>query len=212
MTKISRIAIRWFQSDILKSKTCPEFCRRIQNLKWLGLPVIVFVLVATVAFARAQQQAAKVPRLGYLSGGSSHTGTNPNAFWQGLRELGYVEGKNILIEYGLAERKLDRLPVVAAQLVGLKVDIIVAAGGVEPALAAKKATKTIPIVFTSVGDPISGGLVESLAQPGGNITGLSNIGPELSGKRLELLKETNPKSSPCGCAVESGISRLGPGV
>lgn len=106
-----------------------------------------------------------------------------------------MEGKNILIEYGLAERKLDRLPVVAAELVGLKVDIIVAAGGTEPALAAKKATKTIPIVFTSVADPISAGLVESLARPGGNITGLSNIAAELSGKRLELLKETNPKFS-----------------
>jgi putative tryptophan/tyrosine transport system substrate-binding protein len=153
------------------------------------------ILLTTVSSAEAQQQAAKVPRLGYLSGGSSHTGTNPDAFWQGLREFGYVEGKNILIEYGLAERKLDRLPVVAAELVGLKVDIIAAAGGVEPALAAKKATNTIPIVFTSVGDPISAGLVESLARPGGNITGLSNIGAELSGKRLELLKETDPKFS-----------------
>jgi putative ABC transport system substrate-binding protein len=156
-------------------------------------------LLSALCFSAQAQQPAKVPRLGYLSGASSQRvdemGPNPTAFWQGLREFGYVEGKNILIEYGLAERKLDRLPVVAAKLVGLKVDIIVAVGGVEPALAAKKATKTIPIVFTSVGDPISGGLVESLARPGGNITGLSNIGPELSGKRLELLKETNPKSS-----------------
>jgi putative ABC transport system substrate-binding protein len=161
-------------------------------------PIFVLAVGLTLnlaSFAEAQQQAAKVPRLGYLSGGSSHTGTNPNAFWQGLRELGYVEGKNIRFEYGLAERKLDRLPVVAAKLVGLKVDIIVAVGGTEPALAAKQATKTIPIVFTSVGDPISAGLVESLARPGGNITGLSNVNAELSGKRLELLKETNPKSS-----------------
>jgi putative tryptophan/tyrosine transport system substrate-binding protein len=150
--------------------------------------------LATVSLADAQQ-AAKVPRIGYLHGGSTRRGIFHNDFFQGLRELSYVEGKNILIEYGLAERKLDRLPVVAAELVGLKVDIIVAAGGTEPALAAKKATKTIPIVFTSVADPISAGLVESLARPGGNITGLSNIAAELSGKRLELLKETNPKFS-----------------
>src|SRR5262245_15311288 len=162
----------------------------IKRLLWLG----TFLLLATGTFAEAQQPT-KVPRLGYLSGGSSHTGTNPNAFWQGLRELGYVEGKNIRFEYGLAERKLDGLPVVAAKLVGLKVDIIVAVGGTEPALVAKQATKTIPIVFTSVSDPVSAGLVESLARPGGNITGLTNIGPELSGKRLELLKETNPKFS-----------------
>src|SRR5262245_48929813 len=157
--------------------------------------LVVGALLYALCVSAEAQQAAKVPRLGYLSGGSSHTGANPNAFWQGLREFGYVEGKNILFEYGLAERKLDRLPVVAAQLVGLKVDIIVAVGGTEPALAAKKATKTIPIVFTSVGDPVSAGLVESLARPGGNITGLTNISPELSGKRLELLKETNPKFS-----------------
>jgi len=160
---------------------------------------LVALLAAFCASAEAQQPAARVPRLGYLSGGTSQTftgsGPNPTAFWQGLREFGYVEGKNIRFEYGLAERKLDRLPVVAAQLVGLKVDIIVAVGGVEPALAAKRATKSIPIVFTSVPDPVSAGLVESLARPGGNITGLSNIGAELSGKRLELLKETNPKFS-----------------
>ena len=104
-----------------------------QNFAWaLGAVLLTFSLSVEA------QQAAKVPRLGYLSGGSSHTGTNPNAFWQGLREVGYVEGKNIRFEYGLAERKLDRLPVVAAQIVGLKVDIIVAVGGVEPALAAKR--------------------------------------------------------------------------
>ena len=195
MKRIFRSRFFASQSDNLKPVLSLAEGSKIENLKWLGLSVIAFVLVATVAFARAQQQAAKVPRLGYLSGGSSHTGTNPNAFWQGLRELGYVEGKNILIEYGLAEGKLDRLPVVAAELIGLKVDIIVAVGGTEPALAAKKATKTIPIVFTSVADPVSAGLVESLARPGGNITGLSNIAAELSGKRLELLKEINPKLS-----------------
>jgi putative ABC transport system substrate-binding protein len=174
-----------------------KFKSALRNLK--SAIVLFALLLALCVSAEAQQRAAKVPRLGYLSAGSSntvlHPGPNPTAFWQGLREVGYVEGKNILIEYGLAEQRLDRLPVVAAKLVGLKVDIIVAGGGVEPALAAKKATKTIPIVFTSVPDPVSAGLVESLARPGGNITGLSNIGAELSGKRLELLKETNPKFS-----------------
>jgi ABC-type uncharacterized transport system substrate-binding protein len=165
------------------------------NKQKLGSFVLCALLFALCASAEAQQ-AGKASRLGYLSGGSSRgEGTNPTAFWQGLHELGYVEGKNILFEYGLAERKLDRLPVVAAKLVGLNVDIIVAVGGTEPALAAKKATKTIPIVFTSVSDPVSAGLVESLARPGGNITGLSPIAAELSGKRLELLKETNPKFS-----------------
>ncbi len=145
-------------------------------------------------YADAQQQR-KIPVLGYLHIGGSYTGTNHDDFWRGLRELSYVEGKNILFEYGLARNKLDQLPVIAAELVDRKVDIIVAAGGTEPALAARKATKTIPIVFTSVGDPIGVGLVESPAHPGGNITGPSNIAAELSGKRLELLKEANPKFS-----------------
>jgi putative tryptophan/tyrosine transport system substrate-binding protein len=157
----------------------------------LGLASAMFL---ALCFSAQAQQAAKLPTLGYLSGGSSHTGTNPKAFWQGLRELGYVEGKNIRFEYGMAGGKVDRLPLVAAQLVALNVDIILAVGGAEPALAAKKATKTIPIVFTSVPDPMTAGLVESLARPAGNITGLSSLGAELSGKRLELLKETNPKS------------------
>ena len=103
--------------------------------------LVLWAMLFALCSSAGAQQAAKVPRLGYLSGGSSHTGTNPNAFWQGLREFGYVEGKNIRFEYGLAEQKLNRLPIVATQLVGLKVDIIVAVGGVEPALAAKKATK-----------------------------------------------------------------------
>ena len=116
------------------------------------------------------------------------------AFRQGLRELGYVEGKNIVIEWRYAEGKLDRLPALAAELVRLKVDIIVTAGA--PATrAAKEATVTIPIVMTQVGDPVGSGFVASLARPGGNITGLSTLAPELSGKRLELLKEIVPKLS-----------------
>jgi putative tryptophan/tyrosine transport system substrate-binding protein len=120
--------------------------------------------------------------------------TRTEAFRQGLRELGYVEGKNIVIEWRSAEGKRDRLPSLAAELVRLKVDIIVTAG--PPATrSAKEATVTIPIVFAQDGDPVASGFVASLARPGGNITGLSTLAPELSGKRLELLKEIVPKLS-----------------
>ena len=113
-----------------------------------------------------------------------------------LRELGYIEGQNIAIEYRFAERKSDRPPELAADLVRLKVDIIVVAGGT--GLAAKNATKTIPIVMVGTGDPVGLGLVESLARPGGNVTGLTNFTPELNGKRLELLKEAVPKLARVG--------------
>jgi putative ABC transport system substrate-binding protein len=116
------------------------------------------------------------------------------AFRRGLRELGYAEGKNIAIEYRAAEGKLDRLPALAAELVGHKIDVIVV-GGDSAIRAARQATYTIPIVMANAGDPVTDGFVASLAQPGGNITGLSRMGPELSGKRLELLKEAIPKAS-----------------
>ena len=116
------------------------------------------------------------------------------AFRQGLRELGYVEGKNIVFELRYADGKLDRLPALASELVRLNADIIVTAGA-SPTRAAKAATSTIPIVMTQVGDPVGSGFVASLARPGGNITGLSILAPELSGKRLELLKEIIPKLS-----------------
>jgi len=181
-------------SDNRKSKTCPELGRRIQNRKWAGLFAIVVAL--TVCGARAEaQQPTKIPRIGYLGGGSPSS--NPariEAFRQGLRELGYVEGKNIVIEWRYAEEKLDRLPALAAELVSLKVDIIVTAG---PSVtrAAKEATNTIPVVMAFDSDPVGNGFVASLARPGGNITGLSSLAPELSGKRLELLKEIVPKLS-----------------
>jgi putative ABC transport system substrate-binding protein len=116
------------------------------------------------------------------------------AFQQGLRELGYVEGKNIVIEWRYAEGKLDRLPALAAELVGLKVDVIVSAGA-SVTRAAKKATSSIPIVMTNEADPVGTGVVASLARPGGNITGLSTLSPDLSGKQLELLKEVVPRLS-----------------
>jgi len=124
----------------------------------------------------------------------AHESTRSEAIRLALRELGYIEGQNIAIEYRYAEGKRDRFPELAAELVRLKVDIIVAAGGDPLILAAKNATKTIPIVMVGPGiDPVELGLVESLARPGGNITGLTNIAPQLGGKRLELLKEAVPK-------------------
>jgi putative tryptophan/tyrosine transport system substrate-binding protein len=148
------------------------------------------LLVAPLA--TEAQQAAKVPRIGYLA---LNPGVNPHlreAFRQGLRDLGYVEGRNVVTEYRDAEGKAERLPALAAELVALKVDVIVTGGGTRPALAAKQATKTIPIVFASAGDPVTDGLVTSLARPGGNVTGSSILTPELVGKSLELLTQAVP--------------------
>jgi putative ABC transport system substrate-binding protein len=143
-----------------------------------------------VEFAAAQQPA-KVPRIGYLASGA---GSAFRPLQQRLEELGYIQGKNILIEYRSAEGKFDRLPDLAAELVRLNVRLIVAAA--TPAVhAAKHATTTIPIVMVDVGDPVATGLVANLARPGGNITGLATLSPELSGKRLELLKEAVPTAS-----------------
>src|SRR5215510_454765 len=167
---------------------------KIENRKWAGVLAIFVLLMACVGIAHARQ-AGKVPRIGFLSPFSpSATALWLEAFRQGLRDLGWVEGKNISIEYRYAEGRNERLPDLAADLVRLKVDIIVTA--VTPdALAAKNATRTIPIVMAASGDPVASGLVDSLARPGGNITGLSQMNPELAGKRLELLKEIVPKLS-----------------
>jgi putative tryptophan/tyrosine transport system substrate-binding protein len=148
----------------------------------------------TVSLAQAQQPK-KVPRIGNLYAGDPSTqSARIEAFRQGLRDLGYIEGKNIVIERRYAEGKYDRLPALVAELVRLKVDIIVTGGG--PATrAAKEATSTIPIVMTNDADPVASGIVASLARPGGNITGLSNFAPELSGKRLEILREVVPTLS-----------------
>jgi len=153
------------------------------------------VLVAVPLVVEAQQPA-KAPRIGLLSEFSpADSALWYEAFRQGLRNLGWVEGKNINIDYRYTEGRHDRLPGLAAELVSLRVDIIVTAT-TPVALAAKNATRTIPIVMASVGvDPVGAGLVESLARPGGNITGLSQMVPELVGKRLELLKEMDPKLS-----------------
>src|SRR5437867_4678604 len=125
------------------------------------------------------QQAAKVARVGYLAFNRAASPHLTEAFRQGLRDLGYVEGRNLVIEYRDAEGKPERLPALAAELVALKVDVILVGGSTRATLAAMQATKTIPIVFTGVGDPVTSGLVTSLARPGGNVTGLSGLGPEL---------------------------------
>jgi putative tryptophan/tyrosine transport system substrate-binding protein len=142
------------------------------------------------------QPAEKTPKIRILSFGSPAAYAHGlAAFKQGLRERGYMEGQNITIEYRYAEGNLARLGDLAVELVRLRVDVIVATGGGTPVRAAKKATETIPIVMTNSADPVGGGLVASLAQPGANITGLSTLALALSGKRLELLKEIVPKLS-----------------
>jgi len=160
------------------------------------LSILVAVVLLTVAIIARAQQPKKVFRIGYLGFGSIR-GRNPQrieAFRQGLRQLGYLEGKDIAIEYRYGEGKLDRLSELAAELVRLKVDVIVTAGPA-PTRAAKAASSTIPIVMLQDADPVGNGFVASLARPGGNITGLSTLRPEISGKQLELLKETVPKVS-----------------
>jgi ABC-type uncharacterized transport system substrate-binding protein len=159
----------------------------------------LLIAVALVAFAvtAEAQQTKKIPRIGYLSNTDAAT-DSPRAegIRVALRERGYIEGKNIAIEYRYAEGKRDRFPELAAELVRLKVDIILVAGGDNTVRAAKNATKTIPIVMMGTGsDPVRAGHVESLARPGGNVTGLTRLTRELGGKRLELLKEAVPKLS-----------------
>ena len=163
--------------------------------------ILVAVVLLVLGVIAEAQQAGKIPRIGFLSTRVSPTPTNPdlfeNAFRQGLRDLGYIEGKSILVEYRYAEGVGDRLPGFAAELVQLKVDVLVSAAN-SGIRAAKQATKTIPIVMMITGDPVALGLIDSLAHPGGNITGLTRLTRDLSGKRLELLKEAIP-----------GVSRIG---
>jgi putative tryptophan/tyrosine transport system substrate-binding protein len=157
------------------------------------LLLLLAVAVTAARTLRAQQKA--MPVIGYLESGAPEASAPlVAAFHQGLSETGYVEGQNLAIEYRWAEHPYDRLPALAADLVGRKVDLIVAAGGVLSALAAKGATSTIPIVFTGVSDPVGAGLVASLARPGGNITGFSPLQLEMMPKRFELLTELVPQA------------------
>ena len=167
-------------------------------------------MLSALSFSVEAQQTGKIPRIGYLSSLSASSDSSRNdAFRQGLKELGYVEEKNVAIEYEFAQGKLDRLPDLAGELVRLKVDVIVV-GGSTATRAAKNATKLIPIVMINVTDPVVLGFVVSLARPGGNITGLSNLAPELGGKRLELLKEIVPKLSRVAVLGDPNSPAYGP--
>jgi putative tryptophan/tyrosine transport system substrate-binding protein len=159
------------------------------------LSILIAVTLLAVAVIAEAQQPKKVPTIGYLSPrDSASESARSEAIRLALRELGYIEGQNIAIEYRYAEAKLDRLPALAGELARLKVDIIVVTGGDPDIRAAKNATKTIPIVMVGAGtDPVEAGFIDSLARPGGNVTGLTNLAPELAGKRLELLKEAAPQ-------------------
>src|SRR5437773_1516878 len=159
------------------------------------ITILVVALSLDLAYFAQAQQPTKIARIGYLTGATPiGQAAGMEAFRQSLRELGYVEGKNILVEYRYAEEKLDRLPALAAELVRLKVDVIVT-GGSGNTRAAKEATNTIPIVMAQDSDPVANRFVASLARPGGNITGLATLAPEIGGKQLELLKEVVPKLS-----------------
>jgi len=199
-----------------QSKPCTERRRSIQKRprgrKWLGLLAIVVTHTFGAVVAQAQQPG-KIPRIGYLTGSSAPTADrhdlNAEAFQEGLRELGYVEGKNIQVEYryvGGANETRTRL--LATELVQLKVDVIVS-----PTLSgirfAKEATKTIPIVMVTNYDPVADGSIDSLARPGGNVTGLTRFTRELSGKRLELLKEMVPTAARVGVLLDADSSTAG---
>ena len=151
-------------------------------------------LLFAPCFPAQAQQRAKVPKIGFLGARPAASSIGLELFRQELRKLGYIEDKNIAFEYRSTDNKLDRLPTLADELVRLKVDVLVTPGTAE-ALTLKNATRTIPIVFFGGGDPVAAGLVDSLARPGGNITGFTSMGAVLAGKRLELLKETVPKLS-----------------
>jgi putative tryptophan/tyrosine transport system substrate-binding protein len=171
-----------------------------QKIFGFALTALLFVLSSPAE----AQQAKKVPRIGFLasSGDPDTPGPWVEAFRQGLRDLGYTEGKNIVVEYRYIEGKLDRIPSLVAELVQLKVDVLILVA--LPAIrAAKQATKTIPIVMVATVDPVATGLVDSLAHPGGNITGLTRLTRDLSGKRLELLKEVVPRISRVGILWET---------
>jgi putative tryptophan/tyrosine transport system substrate-binding protein len=200
MQRKFRIRFCFSCSDNRKSK--------IKNRKSVGIIAIV-VAIAMCGAAASAQQPKKVPRIGYLSNSDPVTeSARAEAVRLALRERGYIEGQNIATEYRYAEGKPDRYPELAADLVRLKVDIIVVPGGIGTIQAAKNATKTIPIVMVGQGlDPVEAGLIESLARPGGNVTGITNLGTELGGKRLELLKEAVPKLGRVAVLYDPAIPR-----
>jgi putative ABC transport system substrate-binding protein len=182
-------------------------------MKKAGLSsILVAAVMLTVAMVANAQQPAKIHTIGFLSGASlSSTASRVEAFRQGLLALGYVEGKTIVIEWRFADGKLDSVGKLAAELVRLKAEIIVIAGGELVAQAAKRITQTIPIVMANAFDPVASGLVASLARPGGNVTGLTSLtGPEIFGKQTEILRDTVPKLSRLGVLAnpDNSFSRL----
>jgi len=194
MSEASLIRAWRFSSDQGKSKICPDLLRRIQNRKvrWVFVVAVTFALYGPVAQA---QQSGKLPRIGFLLDTPAETaGARIEAFRQGLRDLGYIEGKNIIIELRSAEGKTERRAEISAELVRLQVDVIVSAGPTITRVL-RETTSTIPIVMGQDTDPVGSGFVASLARPGGNITGLSALSPETTGKQLELLKEIVPHLS-----------------
>jgi putative tryptophan/tyrosine transport system substrate-binding protein len=170
-----------------------KFRSRFRHLKSAILSVALLLTLSIPAEAQEQMKVAKIGWLGSRPA-SDAAAASKEVISRMLRDLGYIEGKNIMFEHRNADYKLERLPLLADELVRLKVDVLIAPSTVE-ALAAKNATSTIPIIFLGGGDPVAAGIVNSLARPGKNITGFTNIAPELAGKRLELLKETIPKLS-----------------
>ena len=202
MTNVSgRVSVVRFQDKAQKKAMKKAF---------VGLTLCT-MLLALCSFAQAQQPA-KIPRIGFVSGSGdpSNPGPNVDAFRQGLQDLGYLEGKNLLVEYRYAEGNNERLPSLVAELVQLTVDVVVVVA--LPAIrAAKQATKSIPIVMVTNFDPVAFGLVASLARPGGNVTGLTLLTRDLSGKRLELLKEVVPGISRIAILWNRPSERVGSG-
>jgi putative tryptophan/tyrosine transport system substrate-binding protein len=197
---IERPWMRWSNSSSVNGKS------KIQNRKLVGIVALVIAFAMCGAVVQAQQPK-KVPRIGFLSQrDAAGESTRSEAIRLALRELGYIEGQNIATEYRYAEGKRDQLPALAAELVRLNVNIIVTGGGESVIEAAKNATKTIPIVMAGAGsDPVKAGYVESLARPGGNVTGITNLVGELGGKRLELLKEAVSKVTRVAVLYEPAI-------
>src|SRR5690349_3545860 len=177
---------------------------------WLVVALILAAMLFTLCSSAEAQQTGKILRIGFLDN-SSASGNAPRleTFRQEMRKLGWIEGKNMTIEYRFSEQKRERLPELAADLVRLNVDLIVTTGE-PPALAAKKATTTIPIVMANAEDPVGSGLVASLARPGGNVTGLSNLGTALNSKRLEILKDAVPKLARVGLLRGQSIGIASP--
>jgi len=202
MTKTFSIQLAAFSSGNRKSI--------VQNRKWVG--IVALLITSAMCGAVAQAQPARIPRIGFVSstGNPNNPGPNVEAFRQGMRELGYIEGKNIQVEYRYIEGKSEHIATLVTDLIQLKVDVLVTAA-LSATRVAKKETNTIPIVINVPDDPVALGLVDNLARPGGNITGLARLGRELSGKRLELLTEAAPGIKRVGILYSStGVG--GPGT